>query len=1531
MKFRLSLIFCFVSSFECNYVQKNCMMSHQGDKKEKPTIEKYPNTKKNEIEEKEIIPDWNCKTCYTKNSVRINICKNCHSRKKVKIYNNVDIVDENQDTGWMNKEQLEKHTEKIAIKNALKQIKLGQEIITKYDVENKPKILTIGVTGAGKSTIINGITNKTLIFKEIKEKKEEYGMTFYDTKQVIDVEEKSNIKIGHDLKSETTVPNFVNYKEVNYMDCPGFEDSRGSIEEIVNSFFVNFLFKNNVKLLIIVPISMVKAKRHQKQLGDLIKKLRQIVGDILNYKDSIAIVVSKTTKDLDSVINSLKMSLGKYNRIKTRKEDQLEVEEIRMFAEIISKNRAHYFPTPTKLGRIGAKDFDIMKQILSDLEYKNVKKANIIVSSEALNYAGKLGIIMNDDISNTVSYLCAAIEDSLQIKNKTYIYYKYIKDIYDTLNKASSGKEINTTLNNDTSNTSGNDHKKDDEKDEKECDEGQITDQNQDEKNSVLNKFIEKTIKGCFLKKSSFFDTILQKEITRHCSAFIQKASFLKFLYKINPQEEKNLKKDKWINSFASSKEHIYNDFIFPLEQYFEESLSKILQEFIALFEGVVKHGKDLSSSVYESYNFDMYVNFHGSFQKLNECILNPLQHKSKNLKGSQEKLLIDNNNYSPEYDVYIQLGSSKPNLENILEYLEDFFKDAIQTKEDSFSIFTKKNNILNFSEALTSEGVISSFEKKLKERIDLTFKEIKNDFEIEKVRFLKSQYQNLIKSYRKALKQFISSFKKVKNLKESINIKSNFDKYKNDCDNQKGFSEEIINNLVPLLEEKTFDECTEQENCRKILSYINHVYNIDHYLVNYEDKTTKSLLSENIHKELLSILGEKYTDINICFENLLVEVEENFDEQTKTYIYLFMKELLNIANKNANNNKIIKTKLLKLAPIVENIESLDKINEKIIENFKEISECKSISQIFDLINSELKDHPNCENILKKDYWSKFFKVLIEGIDKCEATIQNNNLLECIESIKKKISKKLDYEVKHSKSLDTFIKNLDNIYNEVKIVRTLTKEDFLSEIADSLYKMIMKVDNNSEVKFVETDLLKKLLFELKSTNEIRASEDVKIRGLVGLDNHVREEREWYKTLKNNIIPTLSDPKVIYNDDEKCGFSYSNESVNQEVFKSILKLSGLNENSIEFDSKKIIQLENLISMFSPNFEKFSDDKNNKLIIKGINLRLSEVMKIRKNKNKIEIIALNSILIDENIYKGLNLLSLSIISPNWYLFNNHTIDLTGQEGASPAYNGGTGSNGNVGKTGISGGNFFGVIKNTKDYHKLTIKADGGKGGRGQNGGSGANGSSGSDASHYFHISYNYRPSGWFYATNFVGDSHSGQSSWYKDGKTYYSWYDCKNYGNSGTAGKDGGKGGRGGYGGLKGIVKIFDKHNNVLKNIVPKNGHNGEDGSGGSGGSGGRNGDDHASTFSYSNGFHYSNEISKGYASNGKTPTEKCGSPSSPVSLSEYYTKTVQSVKHKFNNEIDEARFKEKYKDFCRLLFFDELWDFNKKYVQLAELN
>ncbi len=79
------------------------------------------------------------------------------------------------------------------------------------------------------------------------------------------------------------------------------------------------------------------------------------------------------------------------------------------------------------------------------------------------------------------------------------------------------------------------------------------------------------------------------------------------------------------------------------------------------------------------------------------------------------------------------------------------------------------------------------------------------------------------------------------------------------------------------------------------------------------------------------------------------------------------------------------------------------------------------------------------------------------------------------------------------------------------------------------------------------------------------------------------------------------------------------------------------------------------------------------------------------------------------------------------------------------------------------------------------------------------------------------------------------------------------------------------------------------------------------------------------------ISLSYASNRKTPTEKCGSPSSPVSLSEYYTKTVQSIKHKFNDEIDETKFREKHKDFCRLLFFDELWNFNKNYVQLAELN
>jgi microcystin-dependent protein len=115
--------------------------------------------------------------------------------------------------------------------------------------------------------------------------------------------------IGHAIKSKTLYPVVIKGAHLDFIDCPGFADTRTKEIEIANAVnIMNTVEKlNGVKIVIMINYFSLKADR-SKGLSDLWGIIQNLFGDqdtVIKYKDSILINVSHVPEEADGGQNSL--------------------------------------------------------------------------------------------------------------------------------------------------------------------------------------------------------------------------------------------------------------------------------------------------------------------------------------------------------------------------------------------------------------------------------------------------------------------------------------------------------------------------------------------------------------------------------------------------------------------------------------------------------------------------------------------------------------------------------------------------------------------------------------------------------------------------------------------------------------------------------------------------------------------------------------------------------------------------------------------------------------------------------------------------------------------------------------------------------------------------------------------------------------------------------------------------------------------------------------------------------------------------
>ncbi len=151
--------------------------------------------------------------------------------------------------------------------------------------EDKDIVAFLGNTGVGKSTIINFLAGKKLTTDRLKQ-----------SYHLVDAEDSSAMRIGMGSESETIYPQSITIGKEVYFDLPGFSDSKGSVQDLVNAAFIRqvLVSARTVKIVFVVGSDEVTSQRG-KVVKHLFSAIRSVFPESSVVDDSSVLIVNKST------------------------------------------------------------------------------------------------------------------------------------------------------------------------------------------------------------------------------------------------------------------------------------------------------------------------------------------------------------------------------------------------------------------------------------------------------------------------------------------------------------------------------------------------------------------------------------------------------------------------------------------------------------------------------------------------------------------------------------------------------------------------------------------------------------------------------------------------------------------------------------------------------------------------------------------------------------------------------------------------------------------------------------------------------------------------------------------------------------------------------------------------------------------------------------------------------------------------------------------------------------------------------------
>ena len=233
-----------------------------------------------------------------------------------------------------------------------------------YD-SGKPKVVFVGPTRSGKSTLINYLAKISL---EVIDQDGEFLLQLASGAK--------GMKIGHKF-SETHIPSCLSVSGVEFYDSPGLEDT-GDITkgiankiayELINGFLIKTLLsKSPVKFIWVVrKVDLYNSVRSQEFINSITKLIRSMTG-FTGFSDSIGIVVTSCEPhiELKHIAGRLRRCLAIVDRVSKSK----EVKEYLRY--LLESNNIAIFHQPSSLKSVCPNDRVHILDMISSLSFNKI-------------------------------------------------------------------------------------------------------------------------------------------------------------------------------------------------------------------------------------------------------------------------------------------------------------------------------------------------------------------------------------------------------------------------------------------------------------------------------------------------------------------------------------------------------------------------------------------------------------------------------------------------------------------------------------------------------------------------------------------------------------------------------------------------------------------------------------------------------------------------------------------------------------------------------------------------------------------------------------------------------------------------------------------------------------------------------------------------------------------------------------------------------------------------------------------------------
>jgi len=310
------------------------------------------------------------------------------------------------------------------------------KIQLKSNIKEK-SIMVLGLTGTGKSTLINYLNNIPLWC--VKENKK--WILKLENQNLSD----SIARIGFGVGSQTFLPAVYtpHGKDYSFIDNPGFKDTHGLSTEIANGFFRSMITENvkYIKFLLLLTHSDLIDKG--QQFRESIKAFSYFIGafdeekDTKNLSESVGIIITKVDNDGDTDKAMKDFFKAELKKVLQDEFNKLSKNERNVFSAIIDKFQIEIFSNPKKKGPV-LKYQAFAIQNFIDLKLQYAPKADLKIRAKiSENYKSKLLYYIHQ---NNMQF----DEDFSELFNKAISRYfkqtpfsniKSVKNLYVILNE----------------------------------------------------------------------------------------------------------------------------------------------------------------------------------------------------------------------------------------------------------------------------------------------------------------------------------------------------------------------------------------------------------------------------------------------------------------------------------------------------------------------------------------------------------------------------------------------------------------------------------------------------------------------------------------------------------------------------------------------------------------------------------------------------------------------------------------------------------------------------------------------------------------------------------------------------------------------------------------------------------------------------------------------------------------------------------------------------------------------------------------